>query len=437
VIKRTLTAVVALLAAGTVQAADLFSIYQEALAKDARYQSARAAYQAAQERLPQGRAGLLPQASFGYSSDSNSVNSNLGGTRNFGSDKWTVTASQPLFRMQNLIAYDQSKIQVEQAESQFGTATQDLILRVSQAYFDILLARVNVELAGAQKKAIGEQLAQAKRNFEVGTATIVDTYEAQARFDLTNAQEIAAKNQLEITQRALQQIIGRFPDQLQRARSERFALFEPDPPNMDDWIAIGEKNSLELKTQQAAYDLASKEVDRARAGHYPTVDLVASYVDANNVGAGSSTTVQGLNTRSTSVGVQVAVPIFEGFATESRVREALSNQDRALQDLDNTRRTITQRVQEAYLNVTNGIARVKALEQSLTSTQSQLDSTVLGQEVGVRTFVDVLNAQQQLFTARRDYFQAVYDYVIAYLRLQQAAGVLTEEDVVTINKFLY
>lgn len=435
--KRTLTAIAALLAAGSVQAADLFAIYQEALAKDARYQAARAAYQAAQERLPQGRAGLLPQASFNYNRNRNEVDSSVRGRQDYTSDQWSVSASQPLFRMQNFIAYEQSKIQVEQAESQFGTATQDLIFRVSQSYFDILLAQVNVELAQAQKRAIGEQLEQAKRNFEVGTATIVDTYEAQARFDLTNAQEIAARNQLEITRRSLQQIIGRFPPELKRAGSEKFLLFEPDPPRMEDWIAIGENNSLELKTQRSAYDLASKEVERARAGHYPTVDLVASYTDASNVGAATSAFGSGVDTQSTQYGVQVAVPIFEGFATQSRVREALSNQDRALQDLDNVRRTITQRVQEAYLNVTNGIARVKALEQSLISSQSQLDSTKLGQEVGVRTQVDVLNAQQQLFIARRDYFQAVYDYVIAYLRLQQAAGVLTEEDVVTINKFLY
>jgi outer membrane protein len=435
--KRTLTAIAALLASASVQAADLFAIYQEALAKDARYQAARAAYQAAQERLPQGRAGLLPQASFNYNRNRNEVDSSVRGRQDFTSDQWSVSASQPLFRMQNFIAYEQSKIQVEQAESQFGTATQDLIFRVSQSYFDILLAQVNVELAQAQKRAIGEQLEQAKRNFEVGTATIVDTFEAQARFDLTSAQEIAARNQLEITRRALQQIIGRLPPELKRAGSEKFVLFEPDPPRMEDWIAIGEGNSLELKTQRSAYELASKEVERARAGHYPTVDLVASYTDASNVGAATSALGSGVDTQSTQYGVQVAVPIFEGFATESRVREALSNQDRALQDLDNVRRTITQRVQEAYLNVTNGIARVKALEQSLISSQSQLDSTKLGQEVGVRTQVDVLNAQQQLFIARRDYFQAVYDYVVAYLRLQQAAGVLTEEDVVTINKFLY
>jgi outer membrane protein len=435
--KRTLTAIAALLASASVQAADLFAIYQEALAKDARYQAARAAYQAAQERLPQGRAGLLPQASFNYNRNRNEVDSSVRGRQDFTSDQWSVSASQPLFRMQNFIAYEQSKIQVEQSESQFGTATQDLIFRVSQSYFDILLAQVNVELAQAQLRAIGEQLEQAKRNFEVGTATIVDTYEAQARFDLTNAQEIAARNQLEITRRSLQQIIGRFPQELRRPRGEKFDLFQPDPPRMEDWIAIGEGNSLELKTQRSAYELASKEVERARAGHYPTVDLVASYTDASNVGAATSALGSGVDTQSTQYGVQVAVPIFEGFATQSRVREALSNQDRALQDLDNVRRTITQRVQEAYLNVTNGIARVKALEQSLISSQSQLDSTKLGQEVGVRTQVDVLNAQQQLFIARRDYFQAVYDYVIAYLRLQQAAGVLTEEDVVTINKFLY
>jgi outer membrane protein len=420
--------------AGPTQAEDLLSIYREATVKDAQYQSARAAFQAAQELLPQGRAGLLPSATLSASRNYNDVDSSTRGTQSFYSHNWSITATQPLYRKQNLVLYEQAKIQVRQAEAQFGQATQDLILRVARAYFDVLLAQVNVELAEAQKRAIAQQLEQAKRNFEVGTATIVDTYEAQARFDLTSAQEIAARNDLEIKKRALQQIVGRYPGELARVNTERIRLAPPVPATMEEWIALAEKNSLLLRIQQDAYELAQQEVERARAGHYPTVDLVASYNEARNAGGG--TLGVGTDTNSAVVGVQLSLPLFQGFATQSRVRQALSNQDKALQDLDNVRRTIAQNVRQAYLNVTNGLARVKALEQALVSSQSQLDSTITGQEVGVRTFVDVLDAQQQLYSARRDHFQALYEYILSSLDLRRAAGVLTDEDVAAVNRYL-
>ncbi|PZP61166.1 MAG: channel protein TolC [Azospira oryzae] len=430
--RRVVSALVALALAGAAQAEDLLSIYREATVRDAQYQSARAAFQAAQERLPQGLAGLLPSVSLSANRNYNETDSSFSGSANFYSRSLNITATQPLYRKQNLVAYEQAKLQVEQAESQLAQATQDLIVRVAKAYFDVLLAQVNVELAQAQKRAIAQQLEQAKRNFEVGTATIVDTYEAQARFDLTSAQEIAARNDLEIKKRALQQIIGRYPGELARVNQDKFQLVTPTPATMDEWIELAERNSLLLKIQQDAYALAQQEVERARAGHYPTLDLTVSYSDSRgNPAFGGNFTSQ-----STAVGVQLGVPLFQGFATQSRVREALANQDKALQDLDNVRRTIAQNVRQAYLNVTNGIARVKALEQALVSSQSQLDSTITGQEVGVRTFVDVLNAQQQLYSARRDYFQALYDYVISFLELRRSAGVLTDQDVVAVNAYL-
>ncbi|GIX29039.1 MAG: outer membrane protein [Burkholderiales bacterium] len=432
--RRVLPALALLLLAGAAQAEDLLSIYREATLKDAQYQSARAAFQAAQELLPQGRAGLLPSATLSASRNYNDVDSSTRGTQSFYSRNWSITATQPLYRKQNLVVYEQAKIQVRQAEAQFGQATQDLILRVARAYFDVLLAQVNVELAEAQKRAIAQQLEQAKRNFEVGTATIVDTYEAQARFDLTSAQEIAARNDLEIKKRALQQIIGRYPGELARVNTEKLQLAPPAPATMEEWLALAETNSLVLRIQQDAYEFAQQEVERARAGHYPTLDLVASYSEARNASVGI--TGVGLDTDSAVVGVQLSVPLFQGFATQSQVRQALSNQDKALQDLDNVRRTIAQNVRQAYLNVTNGLARVKALEQALVSSQSQLDSTITGQEVGVRTFVDVLDAQQQLYSARRDHFQALYDYILSSLELRRAAGVLTDEDIEAVNRYL-
>src|SRR6185437_12002624 len=189
----------------------------------------------------------------------------------------TITATQPLYRKENFAIYEQSKIQVTQADSQFIIAAQDLILRVAQAYFDVLSAQVNVEVAEAQKKAIGEQLGQAKRNFEVGTSTIVDTYEAQTRFDLTLSQEIAAKNDLEIRKRTLQQIIGRMPDSFIRPNEQFSDFLSLKYANMQDWITVAEQNNLTLKVQQAVYEIAKQDVERAKAGHYPTLDLVAIY----------------------------------------------------------------------------------------------------------------------------------------------------------------
>lgn len=432
--KRTILAIAALLMAANVQASDLLQIYREALARDAQYQSAHAEYQAAQEKLPQGRAGLLPSVTLSGVRRQQKVDTSVGPEVTIRNSSVTVTATQPIYRKENFAVYEQSKIQVAQADSQFAIAVQDLILRVAQAYFDALTAQVNVEVAEAQKKAIGEQLEQAKRNFEVGTATIVDTYEAQARFDLTVSQEIAANNDLEIRKHALQQIIGRFPDNLVRANESASDLLTLRSAGMEDWVKVAEENSLALKVQQAAYDIAAQQVERAKAGHYPTLDFVAQYSDQR--GVGGTVIGRGLDLTAKEIGVQLSIPLFQGFAAQSRVREALANRDKALQDLDNTRRNIALQVRQQYLNVTNGIAQVKALKQALVSSQSQLDSTKLGQEVGVRTQVDVLNAQQQLYSARRDFFQALHSYLVSVLRLYQAAGTLTEQDVEAVNQVL-
>jgi outer membrane protein len=423
---------------------DLMAIYREALEQDAQYSSARAAHQAAQEKLPQGRAGLLPTVTFSgvrrrqFIDRGESIG--LGGATlppgsvTIDNQSLTVTATQPIYRKENFAIYEQAKIQVVQADLQFVLAAQDLILRVAQAYFDILTAQINIEVAEAQKKAIGEQLAQAKRNFEVGTATIVDTYEAQARFDLTASTEIAARNELEVRKRALEQIIGRIPDSLRRPNDTASDLLTLKYANMQDWITVAEQNNLALKIQHAIVNIAKQDVERAKAGHYPTLDLVAIYSDQK--GVGGTITGRGVDLTSKEIGVQLNVPIFQGFAVQSRVREALANQERALQDLNNTRRNSVLQVSQQYLNVTNGIAQVNALKQAVISSKSQVDSTKTGQEVGVRTEVDVLNAQQLLATAQRDLAQARYNFLMSRLRLEAEAGELDEEDLMQINDVL-
>lgn len=416
------------------RAADLMEIYREALEQDAQYSAARAAYQAAQEKLPQGRAGFLPNITFTGNQRKQLIQAGSNPERTIDAQALTLTAIQPIYRKENFAIYQQAKLQVLQANSQLVLASQDLILRVAQAYFEVLTAQVSVEVAEAQKKAIGQQLAQAKRNFEVGTATIVDTYEAQARSDLTASQEIAARNELEIRKRTLQQIIGRFPDNLARANENASDLLTLRYANMDEWIDVAEQNNLPLKIQQAAYDISTQDIERAKAGHYPTLDLVALYSDQKGVGAAIVGT--GFNITTKEIGLQLTVPVFQGGAVQSRVREALANQERVLQNLNNARRNSAMQVSQQYLNVSSGIAQVKALKQAVVSSQSQLDSTVLGQKVGVRTEVDVLNAQQSFFSARRDLARAHYNLLMSKLRLEAEAGELDEDDLIQINDML-
>lgn len=426
-------------------AADLMEIYREALEQDTQYSSARFAHQAAQEKLPQGRAGLLPTITLAGVRRRQYIDiQSVGGVGVAGvvrpsevvidNQSLTITATQPIYRKENFVIYEQSKIQVAQADSQFIIAAQDLILRVAQAYFDILAGQVNVEVAEAQKKAIGEQLEQAKRNFQVGTSTIVDTHEAQARYDLTVSQEIAARNDLEVRKRELQQIIGRLPDNLARPDEIASDLLTLKYANMQDWISVAEQNNLALKVQQSVYEIAKQEVERAKAGHYPTLDLVALYSDQK--GVGGTITGRPIDLTSKEIGLQLSIPIFQGFAVQSRVREALATQEKVLQDLNNTRRNSVLQVSQQYLNVINGMSQVKALQQAMISSRSQLDSTKLGQEVGVRTEVDVLNAQQLFYSARRDLAQARYNFLMSRLRLEAEAGELDEEDLRQINDVL-
>ena len=422
-------ALLALLASPLLHAANLTDVYREAQQQDAAYASARAAFQAGQEKLPQGRALLLPSVNLGANTTWNEVDLPTA-NRQYNSNGYSLSLSQPIYRKQNFAQYQQAKAQVSQAEAQFAVARQDLIIRVAQAYFDVLLAQDNVTLAGAQKAAIGEQLEMAKRNFEVGIATITDTHEAQARYDLTTSQEIAAQNDLEIKKRALQQIISKIPEHLAVLNS-KLPLVLPEPNDMTKWVAQAEQQSPQIAIQRAALEIADQEVERNRAGHYPTLDLVAGHSRNNN----SSYLLSGVVTSQT-IGLQLNLPIYQGGSVSSKVREALANQEKARQDLELANRQAALQTRQSFLGVTSGMAQVKALEQALVSSQSSLDSTRLGQEVGVRTNVDVLNAQQQLYTAMRDLSQARYNYILSQLKLKSAVGVLSDEDVEQVNRWL-
>ena len=432
--RRTLLATALAATIGAAGAADLVTIYRDSLLSDPVYQSARAQYLASLEKLPQARAGYLPLVAGSASIFRNDVDRSGVADISYTTKTYAVTLSQPVVRVQNWIAITQARQQVIQAEALLAAAQQDLVVRVGQAYFDVLLAQDNVALSETQKSAISEQLAQAKRNFEVGTATIVDTLEAQARYDQSNAKEISDKNDLEVKRRALQVLLGKLPEGLTPLR-EPLALAPPQPDDIEAWVKAAADASPTIAVARATYEFNRQEVDRQRAGHLPTVDLSASYARADN----PATTIPGVigsSSNAGSVGVTLSMPIFSGGLTQSRVREALANRERAEQDLENTQRGVGQSVRVNFLNVTSGIAQVQALEQALASTQSQLDSTILGRDVGVRTSVDVLNAQQQVFQTRRDLQQARYNYLLSTLRLKAAVGSLTEADVEAINRAL-
>jgi outer membrane protein len=424
-------------------AADLLEIYRQALSQDAAYGSARAAWQAGQEKLPQGRALLLPSVNLSGNTTYNQTNTQLrnpsipGIQSQFNSNGITVSLIQPLFNKQSIDQYLESKSQLAQSDAQLGVAAQDLIVRVSQAYFDVLAAQDNLDFITAQKAAIAEQLASAKRNFEVGTATITDTNDAQARYDLVVSQEIAAQNDLEVKKQALAQIIGSVPTSLKLLVTS-LPLSLPDPNDMGRWVEAAQANSPQIKVQEAALEVAKQEVERNRGGHYPIINLVGSYgqnaTGATNLASGSIAIPNDTTTK--QIGVQLNMPIYQGGGQQSLVRQAIANQDKAKQDLENTRRSVTFSTRQAFLGVTSGVAQVKALEQALMSNQSSLDSTKLGKEVGVRTEVDVLNAQQQLFSAKRDLAQARYNFILSQLRLKSAAGQLSEDDLAEVNRWL-
>jgi len=404
--------------------ANLSEIYQLARANDAEFSSARAAYTAGLEKLPQGRALLRPSVNLtGNLRENDSDSSGL-----FSSHQYGLSLSQPIYRKQNLETYEQAKLLVLQAEQTLKVAEQSLQLRVAQAYFAVLQAQDVLATAQSQKQAFSEQLAQARKSFEVGASTITDTHEAQARFDLTTAQEIAAQNDLEVKRRALEQIIASETPELARL-SEAASLSLPEPNNMDAWVKQAESDSLFVALGKTAQENARREVGKQKGGHLPTLDLSAGY------GGGRNVPTTG-NTNSGYIGLDFALPIYQGGATASRVREAVALLEKSRHDLDSARRQARLDARQSFLGVLSGVAQVKALEQALVSSEAQLKSTKLGLEVGVRTRVDVLNAQQQLFTTKRDLAAARYQTLLAGLQLKAAAGSLNEEDLKAVDALL-
>jgi outer membrane protein len=434
----SIAAAVALLAmAPLARAQSLVELYESARAFDASYQSAQLQYDANLARADQAKAGILPTAGIsagvtrtGFENTAPTID------RSFNTQNAALNLSQPLYRPANWATYQQASRQVELAQAQLQAADQDLVVRTSQAYFDVLAAQDTLTFVRAQKAAVAEQLASAKRNFEVGTSTITDTREAQARYDLVIAQELAAENDLRVKKIALDTLVGKTETQ-PKPLATPVGLPVITPADVNTWVEQSEAVHPNIRQAQSNVEIAELEVNKAEAGHKPTVDLQASYNVSRNP-SGTATTIPpfAFRTNTTNVGVLLNVPLFAGFATQNRVRETLSLRDKAQSDLEGARRTVAQATRTAYFGVQSGQGQVKALEAAELSSQSALDANKLGYQVGVRINIDVLNSQSQLFQTKRDLARARYDVLLGDLKLRQANGTLTPEDLQKINALL-
>lgn len=412
------------------RAQSLLELYDSAHGYDATYLSAKRLYESAPYRVEQVRALNRPSASLSANVGRSEIDPVIGGRYSGRAAGAGISGRQPLFNRSNDATIAQSERSLVSSLADLDSAEQDLVLRVSQAYFDVLSAQDTLASTRGNKAAIAEQLASAKRNFEVGTATITDTREAQARYDLATSQEIAANNDLVTRRIALDQLVGRSGVE-PRGLAVPVVLPVPTTP-VDDFVARAADDHPAVRRAQVALDIARLETDKARAQGLPTIDAVASVNGGRNTVAAN---VTGNNT-SASIGVQLNMPLYAGGAIQNRIRETLVLEERSRNDLEAARRAVTQLTRQAYYTLQSGIAQVKALEAAEASSKLALEATQLGYRVGVRVNVDVLNAQSQLYSTQAQLARARYDVLLGNLRLQQAAGTLTPAALIEINRYL-
>ena len=416
------------------QAQSLVELYDAARGFDAGYQSAKAQYEANLFKAEQAKAAVLPSANLAMGINRTNIASDVATLeRSYGNQSATVSASQPLYRPFNAASAEQGKKSVDIAKAQLLVADQDLIVRVSQAYFDVLASGDSLTFVKAQKSAVAEQLASAKRNFEVGTATITDTREAQAQFDLVLAQEISAENDLRVKKIALDQLTGN-TNAVPRPLATPVLIAPLLPDDVSPWVAQSEEAHPALRQAQLGLEVASLETQKAQAGHKPTLDLTGSYSLTQNNGSASA--LIDYRTNVASVGLSFNLPLFAGFATQNRIKETLALEDKARSDLEAAKRGVAQATRTAFFGVQSGLGQVKALEAAEASGQSALDATKLGYQVGVRINIDVLNSQSLLFNTKAKLAKARYDVLLGDLKLRQANGTLRSEDLQKLNTLI-
>ncbi|MDE2149914.1 MAG: TolC family outer membrane protein [Gammaproteobacteria bacterium] len=422
---------------GVAAANSLLEIYQEALSRDATLASAEHARDAAVEARPQAWAALLPHVTFSgneqrqvskfFSTTSRFL---LGGFTTYATNRgYTASLTQQIWSFQDFWQLKESAVQVASAENTYENAAQSLVLRVAQAYFNVLAAQDTVRADVAARDAFASQLEQAKKQFSVGLSAITDVQTAQASYDTSVATLIKDRQALANQRQALAVITGNYRAQI-APLADDIPLAPPDPPNADQWVAAAEKDNLDLRAAQLNYDIAERDVSVQRSARLPSLQLQSS------VGRSISGGQSGANVRQWAAGVVLDFPVFQGGLVTSNVRRAVATAAQRQSDLTGQKRTVEQQTRDAYEGVMSGIASVRAFKQAVNSNRTALKAAEVGLQVGTRNVVDVLTAQQNLNTALKNYYQSRYDYLISVLTLEQQAGRLTRNDLAAIDAML-
>ena len=405
-------------------AANLIEVFESALASDPEFLAAGADHRAAQEGRPQALAGLLPNARMSFETRWNERQY----ATDYRSDSLAVEVEQPIYRRDRRVALVQADSRIARADALYAAARQDLMVRVAERYFRVLEAEDELSFARATMEAFEQQLAQSRQRFEVGLIAITDVEEAQAGFDLSRAQLISAENALDIAREALREMTGQYEERL--APLGAMQLVTPEPADIDRWTETALERNLRLRAARHDTETARREIDRLRAGHLPVLDAVGSF------GLNDSESSPTGATRRANVGLRLNLPLYSGGSILSRTRESRHRYQRTLDVLERERRRAQRETRDAWLGIDSGISRVQALEQAVRSSETAAEAVEAGFQVGTRTSVDVLDAQRELFRARRDLSEARYGYVLDVLRLKRAAGTLSEEDLRQISIWL-
>ena len=422
------------LVSGMARAESLQDIYDAALQSDPQLATAEASYEAALQAKPLAKSAYLPQinASAGISqldlayTDANPSFQDS----DFNRSNWGIRLNQAIYNRGYWAQIDQADSGIAQAEAQILAERQGLIIRVATAYFDELTAREALNTANAEKTAVGRQLEQAKEKFDVGLIAITDVHESQASYDLTVANAIAAQAQLDISHESLRAITGTNTDTLDLLGKDDVALTKPNPADIDDWVTSAKENNLQLKAANYAVASAKLNVKAERSGHYPTLGLVAQYGSQDDDGGQQQGVID-----SSSIGLDLVIPLYSGGRTTAQVKQAKSQYKQAQMAQELALRSAIQQVRASYLSVISSISQVGALKQALASTQTAAEAAQAGYDVGTRTSVDVLLALQQTYRAQLNYSKARHQYILSHLRLKQAAGTLTEDDLSDLKKW--
>jgi outer membrane protein len=420
--------------AGAAQAQSLVEMFDAARDFDAAFKSVQLQAEATKRKVEQAQAKLGPMVNLNLNGNTNSIDTNTAAARGYSAGTATIAGSQPLYRPADNAEVSQANLLLKLADEQLRAAEQDLMVRLSQAYFDVLASQDSLTFVQAQLKAVSEQLAFAKRNFEVGTSTITDTREAQASFDLVVAQEIAAANDLRVKKMALDQLVGK-SDLNPKAVALRAMPQAPQPANVDEWVNLSAQQNASVQQARIGVDVAKFDIDKANAGLKPTVDLQLSYTLQNNINGTIASKMDSKLGLATGA-VVLNYPLFNGNALSNRVRETMSLAGKASADLDNATRNIAQATRAAYFGVVSGVGQAKALKAAEESSQVALEANQLGYSVGVRININVLDAQSKLFDTKAKLAKARYDVLVGHLKLRQLSGSLQLQDLQDINQLL-